>query len=132
MKSSFTLLLILTLCLNSFAAEPVEIKSNLTGVTVYLNGARISRVADITVPKGNTTFRFSGLPANLDNQSIQVKGEGSFVIISIVYETNYLSNQRKSPMHKMLEDSLKIYEDQLAWINSYKDILNREENMLIA
>jgi uncharacterized protein (TIGR02231 family) len=132
MKSRFILVIFFTLYLSSFAAEPVEIKSILTGVTVYLNGARISRVADVNVPKGSTTFRFTGLPASLDDQSIQVKGEGSFVILSIVHETNYLSSQKKSQMHKMLEDSLKIYEDQLAWINSYKDILNKEENMLMA
>ncbi|HLO59073.1 MAG TPA: DUF4139 domain-containing protein [Bacteroidales bacterium] len=132
MKSRFTLLIFFTLYMSSFAADPVDIKSILSGVTVYLNGARISRVADVTVPKGNTAFRFSDLPANLDDQSIQVKGEGNFVILSIVHETNYLSRQRKSSMHKMLEDSLKIYEDQLAWISSYKDILNSEENMLYA
>ena len=117
---------------SAFAAAPQELNSKITDVTVYLQGARISREARVNIPKGTAVLAFRELPENIDAQSIQVKGEGNFVILSIVHQVNYLEGQQKTAQVKMLEDSLQIYEEQFALVISMKSVLNLEEKMLIA
>jgi hypothetical protein len=70
------------------------------------------------------------LPVNINPQSIQLKGEGNFIILSIAHQINYMSKGRKDKAVKMLEDSLKIYEDQYALLNGLLQVLKSEEDLL--
>jgi uncharacterized protein (TIGR02231 family) len=115
-----------------FAAEPIEVNSQINDVTVFLQGAQITRTAVINLPKGSSTLSFSGLPLNIDPQSIQARGEGNFIILSLMHQVNYMTGQRKTTQVKQLEDSLKIYEDQLAWIYGLLEVMKNEEEMLKA
>ncbi len=128
--------LIISIIICSFTgltrAETLDVKSKITGVTVYLNGAQVTRESQVSITKGASTLVFRGLPENIDPQSIQAKGEGNFIILSILHQVNYLASQAKTPQIKMLEDSLRIYEDDLAWLNSQLEILKSEEDMLNA
>src|SRR5512133_138319 len=132
MKRPFLFLSAFCMCLSSFAAEPAETDSKITGVTVYLRYAQVTRESAVNLPKGSSVLAFRDLPANLDAQSIQVKGEGNFTILSMVHQVNYLNSRKKSAELKMLEDSLKIYQDRIAWIIGMKDVLTSEQKMLTA
>jgi uncharacterized protein (TIGR02231 family) len=115
-----------------YATEPAEVTSQIKSVTVFLHGAQISREASIKLQKGSTMLAFRELPVNIDPQSIQARGEGNFVILSLVHQVNYMAGQRKTAQVKQLEDSLNIYEDQLAWVNSMLNVLKNEQDMVIA
>jgi len=114
------------------ATEPVEVTSRIQEVTVFLKGAQISRETRITLPKGSTTLAFRELPLNIDPQSIQARGEGNFVILSLVHQVNYLAPQRKTSQVKQLQDSLKIYEDKLTTIIGMLSVLQSEVELLDA
>jgi uncharacterized protein (TIGR02231 family) len=114
------------------AAEPVEVTSRIQDVTVFLKGAQISRETRITLPKGSTTLAFRELPLNIDPQSIQARGEGNFVILSLVHQVNYLAPQRKTSQVKQLQDSLKIYEDKLTTVIGMLSVLESEVELLDA
>ena len=94
----YTLALVIMLCLplDNYCAEPQEVNSTIKQVTVYLHGAQISRQGRINLQKGPVTLAFRDLPVNIDPQSIQAKGEGNFVILSIVHQVNYLAGQRRT------------------------------------
>jgi uncharacterized protein (TIGR02231 family) len=130
MRSYFCICLSIVASIVASAAELSEVKSRITGVTVYLNGAQVSREAQIILPKGATTLIFRNLPQNIDPQSIQARGEGNFIILSLVHQINYLSSQRKTDLVRQLEDSINIYEDELAWLFSQVDVLKSEHEML--
>jgi uncharacterized protein (TIGR02231 family) len=115
-----------------WAAEPVEVTSRIQEVTVFLRGAQISREARITLPKGTSTLTFRELPLNIDPQSIQARGEGDFVILSLVHQVNYLAPQRLTSQVKQLQDSLKIYEDQLTTVVGMISVLESEVELLHA
>jgi len=115
---------------SSKAAKPVEVKSHISDVTVYLIGAQVSREAAVTLPKGSSTLAFTDLPRNIDPQSIQARGEGNFIILSLLHRINYLASRQKTSEVRQLEDSIKIYEDELALLMSQVDVLNSEEDML--
>ncbi|MBN2813424.1 MAG: mucoidy inhibitor MuiA family protein, partial [Bacteroidales bacterium] len=116
----------------AFSAEPIEVTSEITGVTVFLRGAQVTRHARVSVQKGSTTLTFRDLPVNLDPQSIQAKGEGNFIILSLLHQVNYLAGQRRTAQVAMLQDSLKWYDNKLAWVKSMQLVLQREEEMLNA
>ncbi len=133
MKSSIMLLIsCLVSWLPGFSAESVEVSSQIREVTVFLNGAQVSRQAKVSLPKGMTTLVFRELPANIDPQSIQAKGEGNFIILSLLHQVNYLAGQRTNAQVKLLQDSLEFYEEKIALTDGMMAVMKNEEELLIA
>src|SRR5512145_1977226 len=130
MKKLFSFLLIVIPFCSLWAEESKEVSSTITNVTVYLRGAQVTREANINLPKGSSSIIFRELPVQINPQSIQLKGAGNFIILSITHQINYLSQGRKSREVKMLQDSLKIYEDQFALLDGLLQVLKSEEDML--
>ncbi len=88
--SSFIITPIFLLLLPSlFAASPKEVSSKAKEVTIFLNGAQVTRTANTPISSGTSTLLFTKLPARLDPGSVQVKGEGSFTILSVTHQLKY-------------------------------------------
>jgi uncharacterized protein (TIGR02231 family) len=98
------------------ASDQVGVTSQIKEVTVFLQGAQISRQARINITKGTSTLIFRDLPAGIDPQSIQAKGEGNFVILSL----------------QALQDTLKMLENQLAEVGGKQAVMKSEEELLVA
>lgn len=109
-----------------------EIKASINNVTVYPDRARISHETRIDIPAGTTTLVFGGLSPYIDAGSIQVKGFGDFVILSVNHRNNYLENLEESPEVKALRDQIEglkaKIEDEKAAIN----VLKEKEAFLVA
>ncbi len=118
------------LALPVLASDPVGVNSQISDVTVYLQGAQVSREARISIPKGNSTFIFRNLPVGIDPQSIQAGGEGKFVILSILHQVNYLAGPHNLPAVKLLQDTLKMLQQKQAQMNGKIAVLKGEEEML--
>lgn len=54
-----------------------EINTKVNEVTVFLNKAKIKRAGKISVQKGKQTLSVTGLPAELDPESVRVRAIGS-------------------------------------------------------
>ncbi len=52
-------------------ADDFKLDSRITDVTVYSDGASITRHADITLPVGNHTLLLKGLPSTLESDAIR-------------------------------------------------------------
>jgi uncharacterized protein (TIGR02231 family) len=74
----------------------------------------------------------NGLTSQLDQQSIQVSGKGNFVILGISHNQNYLNEFNGPKSLQALRDSLEIYKRQISLEQNQKDILNKEEQMLLS
>lgn len=61
----------------TFAATDLDAASRVDAVTVYLTGARVTRVARLEVRPGDVRVLLSGLPDGLDDDSIRVEGHGA-------------------------------------------------------
>jgi uncharacterized protein (TIGR02231 family) len=114
------------------AADPVDVKSQIKEVTVFLQGAQISRQARINIAKGTSTLFFRELPIDIDPQSIQARGEGNFVILSLLHQVNYLAGAHKSKEIQALQDTLKMLENQLAEVSGKQAVMKSEEELLVA
>lgn len=127
------LIVVLTvISFGSYSQEEKSVDSKITAVTVFLNRAQITREAKTRIESGKSMLRVKGLTSQLDQQSIQVAGKGNFTILGISHEQNYLTEFNTPRSITSLRDSIDLTQRQIALQNSQKEILNREEQMLLA
>lgn len=71
------------------AAADMDVSSRMDQVTVFLDGAAVTRTARAELPTGSTTLILRGLPASLDPSSIRVEASGNadFAIGSVDVRT---------------------------------------------
>ncbi len=115
----------------SFSQSDKPVDSKITRVTVFLNRAQITRVIKTRVEAGKTNLVVSGLTSQLDQQSVQVSGKGNIVILGIAHNQNYLNDFNIPKKLKVLKDSLEIAKRQLTIEQHQKDILTKEEQLLL-
>jgi len=115
----------------AFAAD-IEVKSNIDTVTVYPDGATVTRLATVGLPAGASTIVLKGLPAALDASSLRVTGQGSasFAIGSV--EVKEVPGDTKSGANPELEAKIKALtaskealEAQLAAAEGKRDMIKR-------
>jgi hypothetical protein len=74
------------------ADDGQKVASKVEKVTVFLNGAQVTRTATASVVPGTSTLVFENLSPNLDPASMQVRATGDFTILSVKHELNYLGD----------------------------------------
>jgi uncharacterized protein (TIGR02231 family) len=127
-----TILFFSALILISPVIWGTAVNSEITGVRVYTNGAEISRKAQAQVPAGTNEIVISGLPVDIDPQSIQMRGQGNFTILSVSHRTNYLESPQLTRTMRMLRDSLEYYKNQIDIQQSMLKVYEEEESLLLA
>jgi uncharacterized protein (TIGR02231 family) len=121
------------------ATEKEIVKSTLTEVTVYSQGAQLHHKANFNVKIGVTEIIVEGISPFIDARSIQVKATGNVVILDSKFSTYYPQPTAVSvdgiPLKikkdiKLLEDSLKIMAFDIQEIQDEIDVLNATKNIL--
>lgn len=125
--------LLFALCLNSvFGQTEKNIESKPVAITVFLDKAQVSRTASTSLEAGRYGLVLSGLSANLDPQSIQVSGKGAFSILGVSHRRNFLNEFNRPQSLKKLYDSLSWFQKQLQQEINKKEVLEKEEQLLVA
>lgn len=106
------------------------ISSKIEKVTVFTSGAQVTRKAKPALSKGKTELVFAGISPDIDKQSIQVKGEGNFTILSVIHQTNYLNEQERREEISQLENRKETVKQQLTIEKSMLAVFKNEEAML--
>ncbi len=109
-----------------------NVDSKITDVTVFLNKAQVTREVKTRIEPGRVNLIVRGLTSQLDPESIQVTGKGSFIILGISHQQNYLSELNMPKSLKALKDSVEQLQKQLQLEQSQKEILSKEEQMLLS
>lgn len=131
MKKLKNILVMLFIPFGIIAQEnQIKTSSNIKLVTVFLTGAQIEREASLNIPSGVSEVIFSGLSNDINQQSIQVKGEGDFTILSVNKQANFLSEQTRTAEINELKQKIANQEDLLAKLNDETSILRTEESIL--
>jgi hypothetical protein len=132
MRTTFTLLLLLfvTSLTSAQSLKEKEVKTEISEVTVFLNGAQIFETGPATIPVGKTILRIKNLSPFLDEKSIQVKAEGDFTILSVNHEYNFLNELKKSTtidsLNKVLDDVEQAMAKEKAWL----EVLLEKQSLL--
>ncbi|MDZ7845587.1 MAG: DUF4140 domain-containing protein [Owenweeksia sp.] len=128
-------LLIAFLFYNGLCAQPQDIKaltSKITAVTVFQNGAQVTRVLSTSLPAGRHSLVFTEITQNMDPNSIQLKGTGQLSILSIAHQRNHLTEEDKSEAMLTLEQKIEELTGKINEHNATKDALAREKEMILA
>jgi uncharacterized protein (TIGR02231 family) len=124
------ILLTVTFIVHAQIDKPID--SKISRVTVFLNRAQVTREVKTKVDAGRTNLILNGLTSQLDQQSIQVTGKGSFIILGISHNQNYLNEFNVPKSLQFLRDSLEVYKRQVTLEQNQKDILGKEEQLLLS
>jgi uncharacterized protein (TIGR02231 family) len=132
MKSINYALLIMLISCSAVAQNEKSVESKISHVTVFLNKAQVTREVKTRIPEGESNLILSGLSAQLDPNSIQVSARGNFTMLGFSQQQNYLKDMATPARIQVLQDSLKLLQDKIANENMEKQILDKEEQMLIS
>ncbi|NRA13763.1 MAG: DUF4139 domain-containing protein [Crocinitomicaceae bacterium] len=107
-----------------------NIKANIDEVKLYLTAGEIKHQQEIKLTKGRNKLIFSGISAYADPESIQFRSDGSYSIVSVSTEMDFLAAESFNPRISVLKDSMEImkdaYQENLDIIDSYnaeKDVM---------
>lgn len=122
-----------------FAIEKETIKSTLSEVTVYTQGAQVYRKANFSVKPGITELVIEGISPNIDPKSLQVKAFGNVVLIDSKYDTYYPQPVKMKleglPLKirkdiEILKDSMEVIAFDIKEIQDEIDVLNTSKSIL--
>jgi hypothetical protein len=132
MKELLVMTLVLSIPFIMFAESDQNIvKSEITGITVYPEGAVIYRVAKVNLIKGFNTIVIDNLTTSIDPQTIQIGGQGNFEILSMKFELFYPYQKRKPKGQEVIEDSLSDLGDSQFILLREKQALEEEYSMIL-
>jgi len=91
------------LAISAALAADIETATHIDAVTVYPDGAAVTRLAEIALPQGSSTLLIRGLPAALDPASVRVEAvaDGELAIDSV--ETRLAPGDAKPAVDADLE-----------------------------
>lgn len=137
MRIIFTL--VLTVLIHKTFSQTFKeqiLKTDISEVTVFLNGAQIFETGKTVIPIGKTTLKIKNLSPFMDEKSIRVKAEGDFTILSVNHKFNYLSELKKDKeidsLNQLIEDNqlvvsrdqarLEVLREKLSLLNENKSL----------
>ena len=123
------ILLFIALFSNNLFADN-RITPIITEVTVYRNGAKVSSVATVKVPAGNSEVIFENLSPYFNANSLQVRIKGSAMLNAAVFSLNTPGPGPESPRAPILRDSLVLLGDEFTRIRDEREVLNSEEQII--
>ena len=135
MSHSLKFLFVLAIAVvnTSVASSPEKRTAAITKeVTVYLSGAQINTLSEVFIPAGASDIVIENLPENFSDDQLQAKGEGDFIIQSVVRKINYLNENQLPKEVKTLKDSLEALNDELNKQQALEKIYTQEEEVLMA
>lgn len=102
-----------------------EIKADIKHVTVFPDRAQVMHEAQLQLTPGTSVLKLTGLSPYIDPQSVQVKGFGSFTVLSVNHQNNYLENpgggESAENIRNQIEDLQIRIEDERAAISVLKE-----------
>tara|TARA_B110000459_G_C16535364_1_gene459219 strand:+ start:548 stop:853 length:306 start_codon:yes stop_codon:yes gene_type:complete len=99
--NNLTLLLSFLFSLNTLLAiDTLKVSSEIKDVTVFFQGAQVTRNTSLKLPKGKKIIIFNELPFSLDDKSIQVKSSENCKILSVKHELVYPSTRKSNEEKK--------------------------------
>lgn len=108
----------------------LHIKSKIDQVTVFLEGAEITRHATALLKPGVSVLKFSGIAPEINEQSIQAEAPSNVKILSVSFKINYLEETKVPDKISLLEEERNRLLTSLAQEKSLEEVFKEEEAIL--
>lgn len=131
MRKTITILWCVTIFLYASAQEQeLEVASKIKQVTVYLEGAQVSRHARVNLQPGVTALTLTNISPGIQENSIQVEQLQEFKILSVSFRINHLQKLPAPEKILALEAERRRILAIVAKEKSIKDVYEEEEVIL--
>jgi len=120
-----------TLTAGVLGAAPVPATSRISTVTVYGQGALVTRVAEVALATGTQEILFAGLPDSIDPDLIQVSGSGTAE--ATILDVRADSTQLEAPANtrlRELRDQARAIREELRTLNDRGTVLKARQDYL--
>jgi TonB-dependent SusC/RagA subfamily outer membrane receptor len=107
-------------------------KANLSAVTIFRQGAEMNHLAKADLAKGNNELVIENISNAVDINSVQVNCSGNVTVMGVEFSTDFLQEETKSSLQKMLEDSVARVNDVIEKNKTSIGILNEMLTVLKA
>lgn len=122
--------ILFALALNGQSDLPVL--SKITDVTVYREGARITRKASVELHEGKNTLVFSSLTEKLDPESIQLKTSDQLIIVSVSHSYDFINQKQVSSKIIDLQSQQQLVNDTIMELKSLIQVFKEEKEMILS
>jgi hypothetical protein len=112
--------------------KPLIADSKITSVTVFQNTAEITREAKINLHAGSNIISFEKLSSSISSGSVRVEGSDKYTIVSVNSAVNYMQEGSERPEVKVMKKELKRVQDEIALNQSYINVYQEQQSLLIA
>ena len=129
-KYLFITILFFALSASTLDGQEKYMQCPVSHVTVFRQGAQIYGELPISVREGTVDFVAGGLSPYIDPNSIQVRGEGSFMIMGVSHRNNYLENPSEASVIRDLRDRIKALGEKIEDETTAMDVLLEKEVFL--
>ena len=117
----------------AIAADAQNVKTQIKNVTVYCNGAMVTRQGSLNLKKGDNTLYLNGLSTELDPNTLRVGIANKNVkILSVKHDETVIDNEKLQKQNENDDNRLEIVRDSLAFYTAELEILNDEEELITA
>lgn len=107
-----------------------EVKTEVNEVTVFIQGAQVTRKKMVDIPQGISILKFVNLSPFIDAKSVQVKADGDLTVLSVNHQQNFIDKPEKSQELKDLESKLKDIDGKITLENTQISIANEQLGFL--
>ncbi|MCW3071107.1 MAG: hypothetical protein JWO44_997 [Bacteroidetes bacterium] len=107
--------------------KEIELKTTITDVTVFQSGAQVKRTGTVTLPAGEYEVVIRDATSLLKKESIQVKGDGSFTIISVNHQVDLGDQEQDKAKWAELESKEKELRRKMEDVSVKIEVLRTEE-----
>lgn len=124
--------LLLSIC--AAVAAPVsgqtKVKTSVEKVTLFIDGAQVTRTEQVDIPAGNSTLVFTGLSPYLDDKSMQVAAKGRFTVTAVNRLFNHTDSLERSARQQALEQELANIRQQQKKQQAAREVIDAESDLL--
>jgi len=133
MKKTFLASLLATTFLTPAIAEEIKAPSRIDAVTVFPQGAEITRIVKTQIKNGDHTLLLDDLPGDVDPQSIRVSSisNGDIEIHSIDSKhVHVTSDAQTAGQRKDIENTIQTHQDEIAAFNQQLKTLKYQRKLI--
>jgi len=109
---------------------PKEIKTSVDAVTVFTNGAQITRKKTIMLPKGVSELKFTDLSPYIAPESVNVKAVKGITILSVSHKINFLDKLKPSAEVEALDKEIEQLKKQIETEQTHLEIIRDNIDLL--
>ena len=129
-KYLFAVLIAIVITASPLEGQEKYLESPISHVTVFRQGAQLTGDLPVSVKAGTWDYVAGGLSPYIDPNSIQVRGEGDFMIMGVSHRNNYLANPAETETVRTLRGKIKALELKIEDEETAMGILKEKELFL--